>query len=179
VPVLKERLAQDAPPRRSAVSPVLAFIVIGVVATLVFGLRPVAALGAPSNVALAIGAAGVLRLIRIGVRNRPDFMDITFWVFVLVFFGIAAYAQLRANSFPRAHAGSYAEVVGETQLRIIVGIAAYLVGRRLAQLGSLPRVLAVRQEFWVERATVLAVVAVVLALPLIASVGVPTFFTSA
>lgn len=159
-------------------APFLVFAAIGILAAAVFGLRPVAELGDPSNVALMFALVAALKLSQIGLRNRPDFMDITFWVFVLVFFGIAAFSQLRNDRFPLAHSGTYDAVVGETQVRIAAGVAAYLIGRRLARGRSLPRWMADRQVFCPGRAQRLGLVALVVSVPLIAVVGVQRFFSS-
>jgi hypothetical protein len=167
-------VARSTPP----VAPLLAFTVVGLIAVIVFDLRPVADAGAPSNIALGLAIVAIWRLIKIGTYNRADFMDITFWVFVLVFFGVAAHAQLVEDRFPLAHAGPYSDVMGETQLRIVAGIVAYLIGRRLARRRPLPRLLAGRQSFSSLRARNLALIAAAVAIPLILSFKVVPFFTS-
>lgn len=88
----------------SATTPILVLVIIGI-----------------SSIALARNGstrAGWTRL-----------LDTSFWVFVYVFFGIAALAQRSANSFPWGPLHLSSNTWFLTDMIVLLGCAAYLVGR--------------------------------------------------
>lgn len=73
-----------------------------------------------------------LRLAFLAVDGRKQLLSLTFWVFVYVWFGIAAMLQLLARWFPWR--GSYAvEDIGKAFIVVFLGLLAYDLGRMLAR----------------------------------------------
>jgi hypothetical protein len=121
-----------------------------------------------------------LRLVYLTFITRPLLMDIAFWLFIYVFFGLAAAAQIGGHQYPLS-AGDYtSSVIGTTQVRIAVGIAAYLAGRWLWARFSTRRPPVLWDQLRISewRTQVVGVVGVVLAGALIATTGIKSFFES-
>ena len=122
----------------------------------------------------------VVMLIAIGrltwlvATGKPAVLDISFWCFVLVFFGIAAVPQLYDGTFPLPGGGYTSAEVADAQIRVLVGCVAYLLGRRLAPRSRRP----LRWELSVPRARKLGWVGLGAILLTIALRGIRPFFTS-
>jgi len=61
-----------------------------------------------------------------------NLMDVAFWVFVYVFFGVAAVFQRLAGSFPWSPTGISSDHLLRADAIIVFGILAYVIGRLLA-----------------------------------------------
>jgi hypothetical protein len=61
-----------------------------------------------------------------------NLMDAAFWVFVYVFFGIAALFQRMAGVFPWAPSGITSDELLRTDFLLVIGLLAYAIGRLLA-----------------------------------------------
>lgn len=75
-----------------------------------------------------LSAAG--RIIWLVYSGRPRLFDMVFWVFVYIFWGLAADVQIASGRYPIfLKGGGYSDsMIVTTQTRIAVGIAAYVVG---------------------------------------------------
>jgi hypothetical protein len=73
----------------------------------------------------------VARLTYLAATGTPAVLDISFWCFVLVFFGISAVVQLHDGSFPLPGGGYTRGEVAGAQIRVLVGCLAYAFGRRV------------------------------------------------
>lgn len=109
-------------------------LLLAVVAPIVFS-RPTldSFTHAPVVLAFAITLYAAVRLwlLLMAGSNRP--ISLTFWLFVYVFFGVAALANLVSQQFP-LFGQAYAESTQVAALlTIVVGLAGYEVGRLLAR----------------------------------------------
>jgi hypothetical protein len=68
------------------------------------------------------------RISWLAISRQSRLFDLAFWIFVYAFFGLSATAQIESSHYPLGTAGYSSEQILATQLRIGVGIAAYLVG---------------------------------------------------
>lgn len=117
----------------------------------------------------------------LAVSRRPRIVELSFWLFVYVFFGVAAIAQISAHRYPLAVADYSSSQLLTTQLRIIIGIAAFVAGTILWRLPSPRRRLAERWEgleVSERRLQVIGAVGAVIAILLIAKTGLKSFFES-
>jgi len=70
------------------------------------------------------------RLITNTISRQAALMDYSFYVFVLTFFAVAPILQLGAHEFPLVSSYTYSDdVVSETQLRALLGMGFYELGR--------------------------------------------------
>lgn len=88
------------------------------------------------------------RLFRLLIRGDESIVQATFWVFVYVWFGLAALAQTAAQRFPIAGQSFSEETQIQALLVIIAGLAAYeggLAARQSAGVSYLDRWFGQRQ----------------------------------
>jgi hypothetical protein len=128
---------------------------------------------------LAITSAGMM--IFLAASRRPRLMELSFWMFVYVFFGVAAVAQISAHHYPLS-TGAYSESqLLATQLRVVVGIVAFVGGISLWRLrprdDSSP-LLSERFEVHERRLQMVGVVGAAIAALLVAKTGITHFFES-
>lgn len=78
----------------------------------------------------------VYRLIANTISRQAALMDYSFYVFVLTFFAVVPILQLGAGEFPLLSSYTYSDdVVFETQLRVLLGMGFYELGRWVCRRG--------------------------------------------
>ncbi len=92
--------------------------------------------------AITLYAAARLWLLLMAGSNRP--ISLTFWLFVYVFFGLAALANVVTQQFPLLGQTFAERTEIDALLTIVVGLAGYEVGRLAAQSRRV-------QERWTHR----------------------------
>jgi len=136
---------------------------------------------APVILAFAITLYAAIRLwlLLMAGSNRP--ISLTFWLFVYVFFGLAALANVVSQQFPLFHEAFAESTEVDALLTIVVGVAGYEVGGLLARSRRV-------QERWthrlnrptvrVRRVTVLGLVGIITVTYFTAKYGLGTRFSS-
>ncbi len=114
-----------------------------------------------------------LRLTFLAVDGRKQLLSLTFWVFVYVWFGMAAMLQMLVHWFPWQ--GSYSvETVGKAFIIIFLGLLAYDLGRMLALLRAMKmNALFVHRQVDVKRTLFYVFFAVIITLVCIHELGGP------
>jgi len=78
-----------------------------------------------------------IRISQLLIAGRPRYMAINFWIFVYLFFGVSAFAQVDRNQYGRHESyvgGQYTpKVLFTAQLIVLVGCFMYEVGAYLAR----------------------------------------------
>jgi hypothetical protein len=90
-----------------------------------------------------------LRLVGLLVRGEQRLVQATFWIFVYIWFGLAALAQTVEQQFPIAQQHFSDRHQAQALVAVLVGLAAYEVG--LATRHRVRRPLAIAQ--WCDRRT--------------------------
>lgn len=83
----------------------------------------------PVLLSIVITTWATIRLVALLARGDPHIVQATFWVFVYVWFGLAAMGQAVAQRFPIANQTFSQEEQIAALLTVIVGLLAYEVGR--------------------------------------------------
>ena len=110
-------------------SPPLLLLLLGGVFPLIFTeLDPRSLFDPPVLLALLITQWASLRIAGILVAGKPHIVRATFWIFVYIWFGLAALAQTVEQRFPIASQTFSEGHQIEALLAIIVGLAAYEIG---------------------------------------------------
>jgi hypothetical protein len=122
------------------------------------------------------------RIVFLALSRAPRLFDLSFWIFVYVFFGVAAVAQISQNRYPLVTAAPYTESqLVSTQVRIALGIGLYVGGRYLWRVTSRRRRSVARWDRLVysdRRTQLVGIVGVGAALVVIARTGLRPFFSS-
>jgi hypothetical protein len=125
-------------------------------------------------------AAG--RIIWLTFSASPRLFDLAFWIFVYVFFGLAAQHQIATYRYPLFPGGGYTDSqLVTTQIRIAVGIAAYIVGVAIWNRYSRHRGISPMWERLAiseRRVQVVGMIGLIMAVYEIFRVGLSTFFSS-
>lgn len=96
---------------------------------LLFTNLRLASLSAPPVVlALLVTAWSAFRLVGLLVRGEPRLIQATFWIFVYVWFGLAALAETVDQRFPILNQEFSSDLQVRALVIILVGLAAYEVG---------------------------------------------------
>lgn len=89
---------------------------------------------APVLLTLAILAYSTLRISRLLVAGREAVLEATFWIYVYIFYGLAALAQTVSETYALPPYTAYEESISVRALIVVViGLFAYECGRVLAR----------------------------------------------
>jgi oligosaccharide repeat unit polymerase len=130
-------------------------------------------LNAESLLGWVIIAYSSLRLAFLAVAGKKQLISLTFWVFVYVWFGVAAMLQLLVGWFPWR--GSYStETIGEAFMVVYLGLLAYELGRLLAlRRAAKVKALFIHRQVDVKRTLLYVVFAVITTIICIDYLGGP------
>jgi hypothetical protein len=130
-------------------------------------------LTAESLLGWVIIAYSSLRLALLAVNGKKQLLSLTFWLFVYVWFGMAAMLQLMMQWFPWR--GSYSmETISKAWGVVFLGLLAYELGRLLVFRRAMQmKALFIHRQVDAKRALLFAVVAVISTLVCINELGGP------
>ena len=112
-------------------SPFVLLLVLGIGFPLLFTELDAGSLfEAPVLLSLLVAQWASFRIAGLLVRGKPNVVQATFWVFVYIWFGLAALAQTVEQRFPIASQSFSEGHQIEALLTIIVGLTAYEMGLR-------------------------------------------------
>jgi hypothetical protein len=121
------------------------------------------------------------RIIWLTWSARPRLFDLAFWIFVYVFFGLAADREIASGRFPLFYGGYTDYQIVTTQIRIAVGIGAYVVGVGLWNRfsnGLSTSTMWDRLQISERRCQVVGIIGILMAWYEILHVGLSAFFNS-
>ncbi len=105
-------------------------LLLGAVFPVIFTrLDPTTILRIPVLLSLVVSGWAAIRLVAILSAGVASLVQATFWVFVYVWFGLAAIAQTASQRFPIADQSFSEEAQVKALLAVMVGLAAYELGR--------------------------------------------------
>jgi hypothetical protein len=148
---------------------------------LAFGLSAPSLGHAPELIAWGFLLVGAARIIWLTFSPVPRLFDLAFWIFVYVFFGLAAEAEIATHRYPLFYGGYTDSQLITTQIRIAVGVAAFVAGvglwNRFSRGRSKPMAwdgLAISER----RCQIVGIIGILAAGYEIAHLGISIFFSS-
>lgn len=109
-------------------STVMLLLLGGCFPLLFTNLRPASLSAPPVVLALLVTAWSTLRLVGLLVRGEPRLIQATFWIFVYVWFGLAALAETVDQRFPILNQEFSSDLQVRALVSILLGLAAYEMG---------------------------------------------------
>jgi hypothetical protein len=89
--------------------------------------------GGPWKWFLALSVVAGFRYSMLVSLARPGLYELTFWLFVYLFLGLAPMVQIRMDSYPETTPGMLTGIGGRSAAVIIVGALAFLIGAWLCR----------------------------------------------
>lgn len=127
---------------------------------------------------LGVMVLAAARLAQLTAKGETRLLEFVTWVYIYVFFGLAATIQLRTGAVSTTTPGMPAEYDGRATRAVLLGIAAFIIGVAVARrTGAGHRHIRGDAEINVRRAKALLALGFLPALYYVASIGVGTLFT--
>jgi hypothetical protein len=155
---LRPLLHHDGPSSAGWGFGLITFIALAVLTPLLFTDLTLNSLARP-EVMLNIGVIGYasLRLAQLTIRTGERIIQLTFWAFVYVFWGVAALAQLTTNTFPLTGRIYSSDAHVLALVNILLGLVAFDFGRMMSMKsgrgarlpGVLERLVVVPKRVWI------------------------------
>ncbi|MCD5350965.1 O-antigen polysaccharide polymerase Wzy [Kineosporia mesophila] len=77
---------------------------------------------------LALSVLAALRYSVLVAVGAPRLYELTFWLFVYLFLGLAPMVQIRMNAYPETTPGMLTQIGGRSAAVIVIGVLAFMVG---------------------------------------------------
>ncbi len=135
----------------------------------------------PAIMAYGILLYSALRISKLMLTGREALVDATFWIFVYVFFGLAALAQTVTQKYALPPSTTYSEATQVNALSVIIaGLLAYDIGRIIAKLSRKGKGFRAGDNLHLvyRRIIVLAILGLVVAAVFLVSEGISLQFSS-
>jgi hypothetical protein len=127
---------------------------------------------------LGVMVLAAARLAQLTAKGETRLLEFVTWVYIYVFFGLAATIQLRTGAVSTTTPGMPSEYDGRTARAVLFGIVAFMLGVAVARrTGSGQGHAGADAEINVRRAKALLALGFLPALYYVASIGVGTLFT--
>jgi len=139
-PIYRRSASRHVARRISAITPAsaLTFVFVALVLVVVLPLLLIdtVKVNGTDNTWFATLIIAIWAGLRVSVliaRGRPELFNFFLWLFVYVFFGLAATVQLRSQSFPSTTPDPPLAYASGAAMIVIVGLIAWEIGRFIAQ----------------------------------------------
>jgi hypothetical protein len=116
-----------------------------------------------------------IRLASLYLSGSPRLMNLTFWLYVYVFLGIAPWAQMSTGSAPGAGYATQSNELATTSM-VLVGVAFYELAGFIARRTEARNRFTAERDFATQGLWILAFVGLAFSAYYIASVGFETLF---